>query len=335
MQWKKSFDSYSVILFQSQQALETAKKDFSEVVVQAQKELSKLSVGAETPRASTLEVREGEETTTVVELGNEAESSNASASTDELGESASTPREGMSAEATTTQSFFSRLQATLPPAIVTTVQNNLPESIKHASENIDFGQLRSNVLHDLQRVQGVTLTQAEEYLHKSEVLLREAMKEAGEVLREAVKVVPPEEAGSSAGTGRGLLWDGTDVWMLPFENGSGRTSVVPESSDGGQSEAVHEPQRAVAAVATRAEALLKRLKEDPAILRLDPEQDENSKIVFASWREKEVETKDGGIEGKEWGDKITEALEDGVDGQALRQLEDTLGKVYLSIYEES
>ena len=293
-----------------------------------------MSVGAETPKASTSEAREGEESTPV-EPGNEAEFSDTSASTDEVGESASTPREGVfSAEEsndnpTTTSSFFSRLQATLPPAIVTTVQNHIPESLKHASENgIDFGQLRTNLLSDLQRVQGVTMTQAEEYLHKSEALFKEAMKEAGEVLREAVKVVPPEEATGAGGSG--LLWDGTDVWMLPFENVSSATAAPPETRDDkGPSRAAHEPQTAVAAVATRAEALLKRLKHDPAILRLDPEQEANSNVVFDSWREKEVETKEGGMEGnEEWVARIAEALEDPADGQALRQLEEALGKVY-------
>jgi len=288
-----------------------------------------LSVGAETPKASTSEAKEGEGSTPV-EPGNEAESSDTSASTDEAGESASTPRAGVfesNDNTTTTSSFFSRLQATLPPAIVTTVQNHIPESLKHASENgIDFGQLRTNLLSDLQRVQGVTMTQAEEYMHKSEALFKEAMKEAGEVLREAVKVVPPEEAAG----GSGLLWDGTDVWMLPFENVSSATAAPPESRDDkGPSRAAHEPQTAVAAVATRAEALLKRLKHDPAILRLDPDQEANSNVVFDSWREKEVETKEGGMEGnEEWVARIAEALEDPADGQALRQLEEALGKVY-------
>ncbi len=291
-----------------------------------------MSVGAETPKASTSEAKEGEESTPV-EPGNEAESSDTSAST---------PREGVFSDEesnnnpTTTSSFFSRLQATLPPAIVTTVQNHIPESLKHASENgIDFGQLRTSLLSDLQRVQGVTITQAEEYLHKSELLFKEAVKEAGEVLREAVKVVPPEEAAAGGAGGGGLLWDGTDVWMLPFENVSSATAAPPETRDGKRpSRAVDEPQTAVAAVATRAEALLKRLKHDPAILRLDPEQEENSNVVFDSWREKEVETKEGGMEGnKEWVARITEVLEDPVDGQALRQLEEALGKVYLFLQQ--
>ena len=71
-------------------------------------------------------------------------------------------------------SFLSRLQATLPPNIVSTMQNHIPESIKHASESIDLGQLRSTLVSDFQRVQGVTRAQAEEYFHKSEGLLREA-----------------------------------------------------------------------------------------------------------------------------------------------------------------
>ena len=215
---------------------------------------------------------------------------------------------------TSTSTLFSRLQSALPPNIVATVQNNLPGSLKHASENIDFSQLGTNLLSEFQRVQGVTRAQAEEYVLKSEVLIRDAMKEAGEVLRDAVKVIPPDQAGSN----EGLIWDGTDMWMLPADSSD---STGKEVATGSTRNA-----EAQSAVATRAEALLRRLKRDPAILRHDPEADEGNRDEYRAWLEREVNSKEGGIDGQEWKDKIAAVLEEPLDGPALMELRDMLGK---------
>jgi hypothetical protein len=254
--------------------------------------------------------------------GEETEGQNNDAEPSTSSEEAATPttstREEGSEPSWSTQALFSRLQSALPPNIVATVQNNIPESLKHASENIDLQQMRTNLLSELQRVQGVTLAQAEEYAHKSEALLREAVKEAGEVLRDAVKVVPPDEAGSSAG-GSGLMWDGTDMWMLPFD--SSESTNTGKEKEGGRSSRLAETQMAVA---TRAEALLRRLKTDPSILRHNPEVEEGVKDQYAKWRESEMDKLDGGVDGAEWQARIDTALKD-VDGQALKQLEELLG----------
>lgn len=180
--------------------------------------------------------------------------------------------------------------------------------------------MRTNLLSELQRVQGVTLAQAEEYAHKSEALLREAVKEAGEVLRDAVKVVPPDEGGSSAG-GSGLMWDGTDMWMLPFD--SSESTNTGKEKEGGRSSRLAETQMAVA---TRAEALLRRLKTDSSILRHNPEVEEGVKDQYAKWRESEVDKLEGGVDGAEWQARIDTALKD-VDSQALKQLEELLGNL--------
>ncbi|EDR10972.1 uncharacterized protein LACBIDRAFT_324999 [Laccaria bicolor S238N-H82] len=66
-------------------------------------------------------------------------------------------------------SLFSRLQSALPPNIVATVNNTTPESLKHVTDNVDFAGIRSNLLTEFQRVQGVTCAQAEEYVHKSHI----------------------------------------------------------------------------------------------------------------------------------------------------------------------
>jgi hypothetical protein len=224
------------------------------------------------------------------------------------------------------QTLFSRLQSALPPNIVTTVQNNIPESLKHASENFDFAQLRTTLSSEFQRVQGVTRAQAEEYVHKSEVLLKEAMKEAGEVLKDVVKVVPPEEADSGRGTS-GVFWDGTDMWMVP--TGEDWTDVKGKGRDVG-SPSGRLSGEARRAVATRAEALLKRLKHDPEIVKLDPEADSTVKDNYTSWLAAEVETKEGGIDNEEWKSRIENSLNESDDGQGLKTTFDALGELSIT-----
>ncbi|KAJ7178330.1 hypothetical protein C8R43DRAFT_973001 [Mycena crocata] len=285
---------------QSQTALEIARKDFGGVVTQAQQELSKLT--AEIPKTPT---------------DDSADAGEAAAA--ESGEEATTPRtaspsapEASSSSSAGVQNLFSRLQSALPPNIVSTVQSHIPETLKHASENIDLAQLRTSLTAEFQRVQGVTRVQAEEYVHKSEALLREAMKEAGEVLRDAVKVIPPEEAQSSSGSGN-LIWDGADMWMLPFD--SSDTSAKGKDRVGRQSTDTQ------LAVATRAESLLKRLKHDPEIIKHDPEADAGVKEFYGQWLGSVM--KDG-IDGEEWTSKIAAVLNESADGQALKANQDAL-----------
>lgn len=232
----------------------------------------------------------------------------------------------MTSEASTssgsTHTLFSRLQSALPPNIVATVQNNIPGSLRNPSENIDLQQIRSNLLSEFQRVQGVTFAQAEEYAHKSEALLREAVKEAGEALREAVKVIPPDQAGPAVG-GSALMWDGTDIWMLPSE--PSELSIIGKEKEGNSSRALESQS----AVASRAEALLRRLKHDPEIIKHDPEAEEGIKEQYLTWKQQEVDTLDGGIENSAWDAKTDAASQDSADGLALKQLEATLGTVSL------
>ena len=246
-------------------------------------------------------------------------------SIEESSTSTSTSAEAPTEETGGPSSFFSRLQASLPPNIVSTLQNHIPESIRHASENVDLGQLRSTLVADFQRVQGVTRAQAEEYFYKSEALLREAVKEAGEVLKDAVKVVPPEE-----GSAGGIVWDGSDVWVLP--SASALDGGVEGRSSSSSSRSGGEPLTA-AAVATRAEALLKRLRHDASVLRRDPEED--AKAEFLLWREREVDSEEGGIEGAGWSGRIGSAVGEPVDGEALKELENSLGRFFGCFFFES
>ncbi|KAJ4483265.1 hypothetical protein J3R30DRAFT_3447298 [Lentinula aciculospora] len=283
---------------QSQTALEVARKDLTEVVSQAQKELHKFTGDAsnETQPSSSPSAGSSEEP-----------QPRSSSETLKPDATASSETEGSSTSATPNQTLFSRLQSSLPPNVVSTVQANLPESLKHISENTDFAQLRTTLTSEFQRLQGVTRTQAEEYVHKSEILLREAMKEAGEVLRDAVKVIPPDE-NTSGNTG--LIWDGSDMWMLPSD--SGDLSV----NDKGKAHSQN-------AVATRAEALLRRLRSDPNILRHDPEVDGGVKEAYLEWITSNVDSHDGGVESTHWTAKIDESLKS-EDGETLQSTFDNL-----------
>lgn len=211
------------------------------------------------------------------------------------------------------QNLFSRLQSALPSDLAATVQAKLPESIKQGAGAVDFAQLRTTLAGEFQRVQGITRAQAEEYVHKSEELLRDA----GEFLKEAVKVVPPEEGAQAM---QGVMWDGSDIWMLPEFN---VPSNVETSAKGKGKE--RDGAEGLRAVATRAEALLKQLKHDPEVIRVDPEADDRAKQMWDEWHKTEVESKEDGVDGKEFLDARNTALIDPVDGEALKQTMDALG----------
>lgn len=215
--------------------------------------------------------------------------------------------------------LFSRLQSALPPNILETARSQLPESLKHASENVDLPQLRTTLLSEFQRVQGVTRAQAEEYVHKSETMLREAVKEAGEVLRDAVKIVPPEEQNGGVSS---LVWDGADMWSLPLEphdTSASNKPHTPEASKGRNNDAQ-------LAVATRAESLLRRLQQDPEIIRHDPSADADSGERYTAWIHSEFDEKDADINGDKWALRISTVLNEAGSGETLQSTRDTLGK---------
>ncbi|KAI0074383.1 hypothetical protein K474DRAFT_1626034 [Panus rudis PR-1116 ss-1] len=311
---------------QSQAAFEAAKKDLTQVVSEAQKEINKLTADTS---ASTSTQQSGDTSTSPEGRGEEDEDNekhqeapegtrpDASPSSEP---STSTPR---THARTPSQNLFARLQSSLPPNLVSTVQNTvqntLPEALKQPG-TIDFTQLRSTLSSEFQRVQGLTRAQAEEYVHKSESLIREA----SEFLKDAVKVVPPEEGGTVAPVG--TLWDGTDIWMLP-EVGLPPSSTSSRKGKGKDTDSTSSGRPStdgLRAVATRAEALLKQLRHNPDVLKVDPESDEKTKAAYEVWIQNNVSSKEGGISGAEWSGVIEKALSDPIDGQALRATRDTL-----------
>lgn len=211
------------------------------------------------------------------------------------------------------QSIFTRIQSSIPPNLVSSVQSNIPPSIRHAAAgSVDFSQLRNTLTTEFTRVQDITRAQAEEYVHKSEELLREA----GEFLKDAVKVVPPDFQDQDVG----LVWDGSDVWMLPAMAASDWT---PGPSTGGTERSSADGTRAVA---TRAGELLRRLRHDDTVIKADPEGEEMVKALYGEWVSNHVESV-GGIEGDEWLEKRKLAL----DAEGVSGLKDSVGTSNLFI----
>lgn len=308
---------------QSEVALATARRDFGQVVSQAQREIGRLTT-TETP-ASTSEAGDGEEES-------DADESSGTTTADTTRPASIEPRNEASASSTTTttttaQSFFTSLQSSIPPNIVSAVQAQLPDSLRNAQQ-IDLAHLGSTFSAELRRVQGVTRAQAEEYVHKSEALLREAMKEAGDVLREAVKVIPPE--GSSRDPP--VVWDGTDIWMLPGLAANADVSTTAGSASKGKGKEVDSgpssrrpSEDARRAVATRAESLLKQLRRNPEIIKLDPAVD-TSRDAYLTWADTSMASGEG-FGTKVWGERVAEALSDPSDGAALQANFDALGMI--------
>ncbi|KAG6378221.1 hypothetical protein JVT61DRAFT_13920 [Boletus reticuloceps] len=310
---------------QSVVVLATARRDLGQVVTQAQREIEKLTTAETQPHTSDAE--DGEEESDADEsTGTPTAGTTRPASTEPGGEAST------SSSTTTAQSFFARLQSSIPPNIVSAVQAQLPDSLRNA-QHIDLAQLGSTLSSEFERMQGVTRAQAEEYVHKSEALLREVMKEAGDVLREAVKVIPPE---ASATDGL-VVWDGADIWMLPGLAASADGSTTAGAASKGKGKEVDSgpssgrpSEDARRAVATRAESLLKQLRSNPEIIKLDPAVD-TSKEAYLAWADASQASGEG-FGTQVWRERVAEALSDPSDGAALQATFATL--VPSSIPEE-
>ncbi|KAM5533340.1 hypothetical protein V8D89_013014 [Ganoderma adspersum] len=318
---------------QSQVAFEAARKDLGSVVQQAQKEFTKLTEespaeSSTTPESSTSE--QAASTSSDADAAPIPSSLADSTSSDATDKAVPNPTPSPGSQSSQPQTIFSRLQASLPPALAN-VQSQLPEALKETLKHarvgsanltaLDFAQLRSTIATELQRVQGAT----EEYVHRSEDFLREA----GEFLKDAVKVVPPEEGDSGY---PGLIWDGTDVWMLPTTGRDATPSPAPGNSSGkgkeretpGSATSLRPSVDSLRAVATRAESMLKQLRHDPEVIKADPKDDANVRDMYTNWLTAEAASEDRGLGTTAWQNKIERALADPMDGAALNATMDTL-----------
>ncbi|KAL4074216.1 hypothetical protein V8B97DRAFT_1931405 [Scleroderma yunnanense] len=312
---------------QGEAAFATARRDLTQAVSQAQREFEKLTTAAPADPSTEEEHTSGDEQEENDEDDGHEEGSDAGHATPIAIRDGPTGIVGDTAQSSSTptaQSFLGRIQSSLPPNIVSTMQAHLPDTLKNA-QNIDFTQLRNTLSTEFQRVQGVTRTQAEEYVHRSEVILREAMREASEVIRDAVKVIPPEEADGDSNAA--VVWDGTDIWMLPgLSNG---TEGNRHSFKGKEKEDApgRRSEDALRAVATRAESLLKQLRGNPEIIKVDPAVD-SSKESYIAWVD-DVEASGTGFGTKVWSERIAGALSDPSDGSALQDTLDILVPSYM------
>ncbi|KAL7411091.1 hypothetical protein BDY24DRAFT_397673 [Mrakia frigida] len=195
----------------------------------------------------------------------------------------------------------------------------------HLSSNphltLDLPALRASLTTNFQKLQtDLHLADAEklaeEYLKKSEGVL----KEAGRYLQEAVKVVPPIDGGETGTTG-GVSWDGSDVWTLPSPASKVGGSVIFSQTDAQVAALTGLSTKSVRA--KRKDALLRQLRSDRAVLEVDPaaeEVDEDVRSLWKKWIKEEVEAQ-GGITGDEWTAKTWAEL--GPGGEGVEELKAT------------
>lgn len=241
-------------------------------------------------------------------------------------------------------SIYARLQSRMPPNLQPSAIAATLSSATSAASSVDLVNIRSTLTANIQRAQdNLPLAQAEKlaegYLHKSQ----ELFKEAGEFLKDAVKVVPPAVGpdGKPIEDDAIPIVSGTDVWLFP--------SPIGTAGWGGPAAGEREPsatpprkesRASVSSLkslftghmsqATRSEALLRRLKYDPEMIRLDPAQDEAVKVEFTAFAE-DMNTKLGGVSGETIVMRISDVLKPGPEGEleadakALIDTRDLLG----------
>ena len=237
--------SVLIASLQSQSAIEAARKDLGEYVSQAQKGLNEqfatLSVNSSTPAAEGDTPAEGTSSSrdlvdTTTPDGESSATSSASASTATLPD----PQQDASS-----QTLFTRLQSSLPPDLLTTLRETIPDSVRDAQRRQELAQAAQA------RVHGAAA--------RGEVLLRGASI----FLRDAVRVVPPEEYPATASASAST--------PPTFEDATTPRAEAPS------------PVGISGTPATRRDALLRALRATPAILRVDPAKEERSVAFFGSW----------------------------------------------------
>jgi hypothetical protein len=238
-----------------QTAIQAARKDLGDYVSQAQKGINKqlatLSVSAPVPAAdadaqptASTSTRDLADSITTDGGESSSTSSSASASTATLPD----PQQQQQPQErawSPTQTLFTRLQSSLPPDLLTTIRDTIP-----IPDSVRDPQARLDLAHAAQaRVQGAA-ARGEELLRGASVLFRDA-----------VRVVPPDPqttASSSSTASHSRSASGS----APLGEAAAAASAVP---------------------ATRRGALLRALRSNSAIIRVDPAGEERSAVLFATW----------------------------------------------------
>ena len=179
------------------------------------------------------------------------------------------------------QTLFTRLQSSLPPDLLTGLRDTIPDSVRDAQARRELAQVAQA------RVQGAA-ARGEELLRGASVFLRDA-----------VRVVPPEEADSSP-------------------SAPTTPSAHERTTSRGKAAVPTTPNVVSSTPVTRWGALLHALRENPAILRVDPAGEERSAALFASWVERV------GAEASR--DESRRESELGADDGALRSTHSALGE---------
>ena len=267
-----------------QNAIQAARKDLGDYVSQAQRGLNSTTLSAAPASDANAQPATASPSHDLTDIstgdGEGSASSSTSASTATLPDPQQRPDEAQSS--LNAQTLFTRLQSSLPPHLLTGLRDTIPDSVRDAQARKELAQVAQA------RVQGAA-ARGEELLRGASVFLRDA-----------VRVVPPEEAGSSP---------------------SSSTTPSAHESTMSRGKAVPMPNAASFTPATRWGALLCALRENPAILRVDPAGEERSAALFTSWVER--------VGAEAFRDESRRESELGADDGALRSTRSALGECHL------
>ena len=219
--------------------------------------------------------------------GEGSASSSTSASTATLPDPQQQRRPDEAQSSLNTQTLFTRLQSSLPPDILTGIRDTIPDSVRDAQARKELAQVAQARVQD-------AAARGEELLRGASVFLRDA-----------VRVVPPEEADSSSASTTPSAHEDTMSRGKPVP-----TPIVVSSTP-----------------ATRRGALLRALRENPAIMRVDPAGEERSAALFLSWVERV------GAEASR--DESRRESELGADDGVLRSTHSALGECHIQFSSRS
>jgi hypothetical protein len=299
--------------------LQAARSDLDKTVKQAKEEYSRLQTQTvevvRKEKAHEPEIKAEADGPSTSDKGKAKE---VEASTEAPLATASAAASNLFAKLTSTSSAIqANLQQTLQATL--DAHPNLPTNPTRLrqtlAQNLHLASARENF--DLSLKQAEKL--AEEYLKKSEGF----MSEAGEWVKEAVKVVPPQDGEDRPG----VVWDGTDMYAFSTSATTSKSGNAPWERSASQlytSASASPADRAT----MRKQALLRRLRSDKDLLLVNPAgeaETEERRAAFANFVTTQIEAR-GGTDGDVVRGEIWAELgPEGSDVEELKGLRDELG----------
>ncbi|WVR03404.1 hypothetical protein IAU60_000395 [Kwoniella sp. DSM 27419] len=250
--------------------VEVVRKDPAEYAAEQEAEKAKKAAAkaAAEEQARSKEKGKGKET-------EGAEPSTAATAAAEAGSSATAFLNRLTSSTTQLQhSLQTTLQSTLAAAANNPTLNNPAALRQQLAENLHLSSARDNLQISMKQAEKL----AEEYLKKSEGLLKDAEK----WVEDAVKVVPPDEDQRMVSMG----WEGGDMYSFSTSSTKTNAGDVLFDSGAGKSRSASSPMPSLAMASSRKDALLRRLREDKEALLVDPEgegETDERKAEFRSW----------------------------------------------------